>query len=58
MPGPITSAVSAGTNRLIRDGATPYLEPVDLFAHYPEAAFVPGAGGRAHGDRDRGCRRP
>ena len=28
-------------NRLLRDGATPYLEPADLFAHYPEVAFVP-----------------
>jgi DNA processing protein len=43
VPGPITAAVSAGTNRLIRDGATPYLEPADLFAHYPELAFVPEA---------------
>ncbi|MEP6688764.1 MAG: DNA-processing protein DprA [Gemmatimonadales bacterium] len=41
VPGPIISAVSTGCNRLLRDGATPYLEPVDLFAHYPEAAFVP-----------------
>lgn len=41
VPGPITSAVSSGCNRLIRDGATPYLEPTDLFAHYPEAEFVP-----------------
>ncbi len=43
VPGPITSAVSAGTNRLLRDGAAPYLEPVDLFAHYPELVFVPEA---------------
>ena len=41
VPGPITGAVSAGTNRLIRDGATPYLEPADLFAHYPDVTFVP-----------------
>lgn len=41
VPGPITSAVSSGCNRLIRDGAAPYLEPVDLFAHYPEIEFVP-----------------
>ncbi|MBA3497963.1 MAG: DNA-protecting protein DprA [Gemmatimonadales bacterium] len=40
VPGPITSATSSGCNRLIRDGATPYLEPVDLFAHYPEVDFV------------------
>jgi DNA processing protein len=38
VPGPITSPVSAGCNRLIRDGATPYLEPEDLLQHYPEAA--------------------
>jgi DNA processing protein len=37
VPGPITSNVSAGTNRLIRDGATPYLEAVDLLQHYPDA---------------------
>jgi DNA processing protein len=42
VPGPITSPVSAGCNRLIRDGATPYLEPEDLLQHYPEAA--PGSG--------------
>jgi DNA processing protein len=41
VPGPITSAVSSGCNRLIRDGAAPYLEPVDLFALYPELEFVP-----------------
>jgi DNA processing protein len=41
VPGPITSAVSSGCNRLIRDGAGPYLEPVDLFSHYPEIEFVP-----------------
>lgn len=38
VPGPITSAVSAGTNRLIRDGAAPYLEPVDLLQHFSDAA--------------------
>lgn len=40
VPGPITSTVSVGTNRLIRDGATPYLEPDDLLQHYPEARRV------------------
>jgi DNA processing protein len=45
VPGPITSHTSLGTNRLIRDGATPLLEPADLFQHYPEvAALPPGAG--------------
>jgi DNA processing protein len=41
VPGPITSAVSAGCNRLIRDGATPYLEPADLLQYFPEAVPVP-----------------
>ncbi len=41
VPGPITSQTSVGTNRLIRDGATPYLEPVDLFQFFPELAPVP-----------------
>ena len=36
VPGPITSPVSAGTNGLIRDGATPLLELADLMSHYPE----------------------
>jgi DNA processing protein len=40
VPGPITSPVSVGCNRLIRDGACPYLEPVDLFQHYPEVSYV------------------
>ena len=40
VPGPITSAVSTGCNRLIRDGATPYLEPADLLQHFPEALPV------------------
>jgi DNA processing protein len=38
VPGQITSPVSAGTNRLIRDGAAPLLELDDLLAHYPEGA--------------------
>ncbi|HEU5218736.1 MAG TPA: DNA-processing protein DprA [Gemmatimonadales bacterium] len=37
VPGPITSPVSGGTNRLIRDGATPLLELDDLLVHFPEA---------------------
>ena len=41
VPGPITSEASAGTNRLIRDGAAPYLEAADLAAHYP--SLVPAA---------------
>jgi DNA processing protein len=38
VPGNITSATSVGCNRLIRDGATPLLEPVDLMEHFPELA--------------------
>jgi DNA processing protein len=36
VPGQITSPVSAGTNRLLRDGAAPLLELDDLLAHFPE----------------------
>jgi len=36
VPGNITSPVSVGTNRLIRDGAAPLLEPTDLLQHFPE----------------------
>jgi DNA processing protein len=39
VPGPITSAVSTGCNRLLRDGASPYLEPADLAVHFPEVQF-------------------
>jgi DNA processing protein len=35
VPGNITSAVSVGANRLIRDGAAPLLEPADLLQHFP-----------------------
>lgn len=53
VPGAITSAVSVGTNRLIRDGASPLLEPDDLLAFYPEAVVTrparPITGGDAAG---------
>lgn len=42
LPGPITSATSVGTNRLIRDGATPVVDPADLFHHYPELEIAGG----------------
>ncbi len=32
VPGPITSPASAGPNRLLRDGAAPVLEPMDVLA--------------------------
>jgi DNA processing protein len=40
VPGPITTPTSAGVNRLLRDGAFPYLEPDDLLRQYPGAARV------------------
>lgn len=45
VPGPITSPVSAGANRLIRDGAAPLLEPADLLQHFPELDAAPGPEG-------------
>ena len=36
VPGPITSATSAGTNALLRDGAQPLLEVADLLSHYAD----------------------
>ncbi len=41
VPGPITSATSAGVNALLRDGAEPLLEIPDLLAHYPESVTAP-----------------
>jgi DNA processing protein len=37
VPGPITSPTSIGTNRLLRDGATPLLELDDLLRLYPQS---------------------
>jgi DNA processing protein len=36
VPGNITSPVSVGTNRLLRDGAAPILEPSDLLEQFSE----------------------
>lgn len=45
VPGPITSPTSVGVNRLLRDGATPLLDPDDLLRFYPEATPpAPAAG--------------
>jgi DNA processing protein len=41
VPGNITSPLSAGSNRLIRDGAAPVLEPADLLQHFPELVTSP-----------------
>ena len=42
VPGNVTSAVSGGANRLIRDGAAPFLEADDLLHHYPELVRTTG----------------
>ena len=42
VPGPITSAVSVGANRLIRDGAVPVLEPADVLHYFPELQATRG----------------
>jgi DNA processing protein len=47
VPGPITSTVSAGTNRLIRDGAAPLLDLEDLLAHYPELSRSAAGAGKS-----------
>jgi DNA processing protein len=44
VPGCITSPVSVGTNRLLRDGASPLLEPGDLLRHFPETGPQPRTG--------------
>ena len=41
VPGTVTSPTSVGTNRLIRDGATPLLEPTDLLAFYDASPTAP-----------------
>jgi DNA processing protein len=46
VPGPITSATSEGTNRLIRDGAEPLLEMGDLLRHFEDLG-IGGARGQA-----------
>lgn len=46
VPGAITSPVSVGTNRLLRDGAAPLLELADLLRHYPEVV-QPASNGAA-----------
>jgi len=49
VPGPIDSPTSAGTNRLVRDGATPYLEFADLLQFFTEYGVSAGS----VGDRGR-----
>lgn len=46
VPGPVTSLLSVGPNRLIRDGAAPLLEMRDLLDRYPDA--IPPAGARSY----------
>ena len=47
VPGNITSTVSEGTNRLIRDGATPLLQAGDLLQHFPELGTPSAKGNEA-----------
>jgi len=51
VPGNITSHTSVGTNRLLRDGATPVLEVADLLGLYPEAEKAGGAGTAGEADK-------
>ena len=47
VPGEITSALSAGTNRLLALGASPLLEPADVLRAFgidPEARAAPDLG--------------
>jgi len=56
VPGPITSRTSAGTNRLIRDGAAPFLDEGDLLTLYPDVvppAPLAAAAGTALGADQR-----
>jgi DNA processing protein len=50
VPGPITSPVSVGTNRLLRDGAAPFLELRDLLEHFPECAAPAAPAGAGEDD--------
>jgi DNA processing protein len=50
VPGPITSARSVGANRLLRDGATPFLGCEDLLGLFP------GVEGRESRVESRGSR--
>ena len=54
VPGPITSPLSTGCNRLLRDGATPYLEPADLASSIPRPRSRRSRPVRPQGRR--GCR--
>lgn len=47
VPGPVNSPTSRGTNRLLREGATPLTEPRDLLSLF--GAAVPTAATRAPG---------
>lgn len=52
VPGPITSPRSLGVNRLLRDGAGPFLDAEDLLAHYP----VLGGAGKSRAGAASGAR--
>lgn len=45
VPGPVNSPTSRGTNRLLRDGATPLLEPGDLLKLFGATSVAASAAG-------------
>ncbi len=51
VPGNITSLLSAGSNRLIRDGAAPVLEADDILQHFPEFGKAPSKAARQPASR-------
>ena len=46
VPGPVNSPTSRGTNRLLRDGATPLLEPTELLRLFGARVSAPVAAAR------------
>ncbi len=46
VPGPVNSPTSRGTNRLLRDGATPLLEPTELLRLFGARVSAPAAAAR------------
>jgi DNA processing protein len=53
VPGPLCSRTNVGSNRLLRDGAGPWLEPDDLFGHYPEVPEAVRAALRAEAEPEQ-----
>lgn len=58
VPGPITSPTSAGSNRLLRDGAVPLLDVSDLLALFPSLAVASKKVARTDASTDEGVVTP